>query len=159
MRIIIHCQSAIWIKIHSIEKVVGICEAQPENGERAMVGAAIIFIIGIGMILNGYSIEGRAESAMHQIYGGLYFVGGLIMIGLALSAAVMSAGLRSIRLAVEKGRPLPVAAPAGDSSPVIRMSLEPKRDAPTSSSYVQCPECGRENRVDARVCQCGHRLG
>lgn len=152
--------------IRAIEKVEHFCDLQPWERGKSDVVALIIFIIGAGLVLNGISIGARAESAMHQIYGGLYVVGGVMTIAIALMTSVFSAAVSAIKKLDASLKKLS-AAPAGDGSS-IGASRSAAAGRPggealpirtgSKESYVECPACGRENRADARVCQCGNRL-
>jgi hypothetical protein len=53
--------------------------------------ALVLWLAGVWFIFSGFQAEARAVSAMHQIYGAVYMVGGVLCLGIGGLCAGLAA--------------------------------------------------------------------
>ena len=121
----------------------------------------LILIVGALLVFNGWMIGAQAESAMHQVYGGLYVVGGCVVMALAYIghavnqvraasvAAAKAAPTAKVEASEAKAREVKTADAGG--APVLAPII-------SDANTILCQKCGRTNRIDARRCACGAAL-
>lgn len=114
---------------------------------------AIFFgFVGLIFMANGIMSGAAAETIMQQIYGGMYVIGGMLVVAVAYVGHSTSAIRQHLR---ERAVP---PEPVAKAEPREPAQTEPTSRPAAAAAAKRCINCSRENDLSRKICECGMTL-